>query len=54
MSHSSENPEDFNEKAVIEINCIFCDTSLTIRGMKANLLADSTVELFSTDCPQIR
>jgi len=53
MSHSPENHEDFSKKAVIEINCIFCDTSLTVRGMKANLLADSAVELFSTDCPQI-
>ena len=53
MSYASEGRDNFNERAVVELNCKFCHTSLTLRGMKANLVADNSVELFSTDCPII-
>ena len=53
MSNSLETDEDFNERVVVELSCRFCDTCLTLRGMKANLVADTTVELFSTDCPKV-
>ncbi|KAG7238310.1 hypothetical protein INR49_031021, partial [Caranx melampygus] len=44
----------FQNKCVTQVNCIFCDSLLCTRGMKAVLLADTEVELFSTDIPPNR
>ena len=43
----------FHEKKVVRLQCKYCDNCLSARGMKANLLADTTVELFSTDSPMV-
>lgn len=51
MSTSNAN---FKNKCVTQVNCIFCDSLLCKRGMKAVLLADTEVELFSTDIPPNR
>ncbi|XP_071375023.1 protein FAM72A isoform X2 [Centroberyx affinis] len=48
MSTSNAN---FKNKCVTQVNCIFCDSLLCTRGMKAVLLADTEIELFSTDIP---
>ncbi|XP_065067351.1 protein FAM72A-like [Rhopilema esculentum] len=53
MARFSDEHSSFYEKTVIEIRCKFCDRSLSSRGMKANLIADVSVELYSTDSPQI-
>lgn len=45
----SANP--FRYKIVCRLNCRFCDRLLCVRAMKAILLADTKVELFSTDAP---
>ena len=34
-----------------ELRCRLCDQMLCVRGMKAILLADRSVELYSTDLP---
>jgi len=39
----------FHEKAVVEICCAYCNQKLSNRGMQAFLLADTKVNLFSTD-----
>jgi hypothetical protein len=41
----------FRSKIVCLINCKHCKTLVCRRGMKAILLADMNVELFSTDSP---
>lgn len=41
----------FRSKIVCLINCKHCKTQVCRRGMKAILLADMNVELFSTDSP---
>ncbi|XP_056886246.1 protein FAM72A isoform X3 [Takifugu flavidus] len=51
MSTSNAN---FKNKCVTQVNCIYCDSLLCTRGMKAVLLADTEVELFSTDIPPNR
>ncbi|KAF3856099.1 hypothetical protein F7725_016822 [Dissostichus mawsoni] len=51
MSTSNAN---FKNKCVSQVNCIFCESLLCTRGMKAVLLADTEVELFSTDIPPNR
>lgn len=40
---------NFRRKSVCRIACKYCEKSITERGMKAILLADTRVELFSTD-----
>ncbi|KAJ3186067.1 Protein fam72a [Gaertneriomyces sp. JEL0708] len=40
----------FRTKAVYELDCNYCGQHICKRGMKAILLADTTIELFSTDC----
>ncbi|TRY86960.1 hypothetical protein DNTS_011978 [Danionella cerebrum] len=45
---------NFKNKCVTQINCIYCDSLLCTRGMKAVLLADTEIELFSTDIPPNR
>lgn len=39
----------FRSKTVCQLGCNFCRTSICKRGMKAILLADTSVELYSTD-----
>ncbi|XP_071784099.1 protein FAM72A-like [Asterias amurensis] len=41
----------FRKKNVIKLQCRFCDSYVCRRGMKAVLLADTAVELYSTDSP---
>ncbi|MBN3273965.1 FA72A protein, partial [Polyodon spathula] len=41
----------FKSKCVSLIHCAFCESVLCTRGMKAALLADTEVELYSTDIP---
>nr|CAB3244520.1 protein FAM72A-like [Phallusia mammillata] len=41
----------FHDKEVYEVKCKFCCRELTNRGMKAILLADTNVDLYSTDMP---
>lgn len=41
----------FRAKVVCELECLHCKTRVCDRGMKAILLADMAVELFSTDTP---
>ncbi|KAI7888112.1 FAM72 protein-domain-containing protein, partial [Mucor mucedo] len=38
-------------KPVYKLNCRHCSTTVCARGMKAILLADTTIELYSTDTP---
>ncbi|KAI8358252.1 FAM72 protein-domain-containing protein [Mortierella sp. GBAus27b] len=38
-------------KTVFRIDCRYCSAVVCLRGMKAMLLADTSVELFSTDHP---
>lgn len=45
---------NFKNKCVTQVNCIYCDSLLCMRGMKAVLLADTEIELFSTDIPPNR
>ncbi|KAF5899470.1 protein FAM72A-like, partial [Clarias magur] len=45
---------NFKNKCVAQVNCIYCDSLLCTRGMKAVLLADTEIELFSTDMPPNR
>jgi sulfatase maturation enzyme AslB (radical SAM superfamily) len=41
----------FRSKAVCQLNCRYCSQDVCKRGMKAILLADMAVELYSTDVP---
>ncbi|XP_065909154.1 protein FAM72B-like [Dysidea avara] len=41
----------FKWKPVYNLECVFCQSTLCVRGMKAILLADTRVELYSTDLP---
>ncbi|KAI8845554.1 FAM72 protein-domain-containing protein [Chytridium lagenaria] len=41
----------FRSKAVCKLFCRHCDTLVCTRGMKAILLGDTRVELYSTDSP---
>ncbi|ELU00650.1 hypothetical protein CAPTEDRAFT_207513 [Capitella teleta] len=41
----------FENKRVVELTCKFCGNVVCDRGMKAILLADAAVELYSTDLP---
>lgn len=41
----------FQSKAVVKLECAYCERLLCMRGMKALLLADTNVELYSTDLP---
>lgn len=44
----------FQNKLVTFLCCKFCDHILCARGMKAVLLSDSDLELYSTDIPPTR
>lgn len=41
-------------KPVYKLNCRHCSTVVCARGMKAILLADTAIELYSTDTPSQR
>eukprot|EP00039_Didymoeca_costata_P021853 m.345590 g.345590 ORF g.345590 m.345590 type:complete len:180 (+) comp26793_c0_seq1:137-676(+) len=43
----------FGHKIVHELSCHYCTRELSRRGMRALLLADTDVELFSTDGPPL-
>ncbi|KAL7752251.1 hypothetical protein RI367_002296 [Sorochytrium milnesiophthora] len=43
--------QQFRTKAVCKLSCNHCNSLLCMRGMRAILLADTRVELFSTDAP---
>jgi hypothetical protein len=47
---SAQRPQ-FRSKVVCVLDCKHCDMEVCRRGMKAILLADMNVELFSTDAP---
>ncbi|TPX50668.1 hypothetical protein SeMB42_g01184 [Synchytrium endobioticum] len=61
ISHSSNEPYDdydpqnvrpqFRSKIVCELKCRYCSSGVCRRGMKAILLADMNIELYSTDLP---
>ncbi|KAH6581039.1 hypothetical protein BASA60_002628 [Batrachochytrium salamandrivorans] len=53
MSSPSIHPQ-FRSKTVCMLNCRHCSTVICNRGMKAILLGDTRVELFSTDVPPFR
>ncbi|KAJ3243080.1 Protein fam72b [Chytriomyces hyalinus] len=53
VSSASVHPQ-FRSKAVCELFCRHCDEVVCTRGMKAILLGDTRVELFSTDSPPCR
>ena len=44
----------FQSKTVVKLLCKCCERCLCARGMKAILLADTKVELYSTDLPPER
>jgi hypothetical protein len=46
-----QNRPQFRSKAVCVLDCKHCDSEVCRRGMKAILLADMNIELFSTDSP---
>lgn len=50
-SNISSGRHPFMSKTVCELSCKHCTTTICRRGMKAILLADTAVELFSTDNP---
>lgn len=41
----------FQSKTVVKLECKYCERSICARGMRALLLADTKVELYSTDLP---
>ena len=52
MSHSNCNLHpSFQSKSVYELTCNICEALICARGMKAILLADRNVQLYSTDLP---
>ncbi|KAI9204797.1 FAM72 protein-domain-containing protein [Polychytrium aggregatum] len=48
--HASVRPQ-FRSKVVCQLHCTHCNVGVCRRGMKAILLADTNIELFSTDTP---
>lgn len=52
--NSTMSTSNFKNKCVTQVNCVYCDSLLCMRGMKAVLLADTEIELFSTDIPPNR
>jgi len=41
----------FQTKTVVKLECKYCERRICARGMRALLLADTKVELYSTDLP---
>lgn len=54
QTQSQTNNHHFRYKIVCLLTCRSCGQELCNRGMKAILLADTKVELYSTDCPPLR
>ncbi|KAI9216789.1 FAM72 protein-domain-containing protein [Blastocladiella britannica] len=50
-SAASGGQPRYRSKAVCKLDCKYCGTPVCNRAMKAVLLADAGIELFSTDCP---
>ncbi|KAI9202429.1 FAM72 protein-domain-containing protein [Polychytrium aggregatum] len=50
-SHSPSVHPQFRNKVVCILTCRHCQTAICHRGMKAILLGDTRVELYSTDTP---
>ncbi|KAK3825524.1 MAG: FAM72 protein-domain-containing protein, partial [Benniella sp.] len=48
---SNSNNGRIHSKTVYRIDCRYCSAVICLRGMKAMLLADTSIELFSTDYP---
>ncbi|KAL6618544.1 hypothetical protein LY90DRAFT_455775 [Neocallimastix californiae] len=51
--NSNSLHSSFKSKSVCQLNCRYCQGILCRRGMKAILLADTRVELYSTDAAPI-
>lgn len=51
QSSNNNLHSQFHSKIVCQLYCKSCDVTLCRRGMKAILLADTKVELYSTDTP---
>eukprot|EP01134_Creolimax_fragrantissima_P004234 CFRG4234T1 len=51
MRTSQIAQQQFEAKTVCNLTCRFCQSELTDRGMRAILLGDTNVELYSTDLP---
>jgi len=47
--HASGAHPSFMQKSVVKLTCRYCERNICHRGMKAILLADTKVELYSTD-----
>ncbi|KAI9501920.1 protein FAM72, partial [Coemansia spiralis] len=45
------NPTQQRTKSACQLYCRYCDNNVCTRGMRALLLADNRIELFSTDMP---
>ncbi|KAI8596327.1 FAM72 protein-domain-containing protein, partial [Dissophora ornata] len=48
---SSNGSNGTHSKTVCRMDCRYCSAVICLRGMKAMLLADTSVELYSTDHP---
>ncbi|KAJ1923922.1 hypothetical protein IWQ60_004806 [Tieghemiomyces parasiticus] len=46
--------QQFRGKAVCQLNCTLCNVLVCKRGMRALLLADNRIELYSTDVPPFK
>jgi hypothetical protein len=51
-THTPEIHPQFKSKPVVSLLCTHCHSTVTNRGMRAILLGNTNVELFSTDQPQ--
>ncbi|KAJ1814863.1 hypothetical protein LPJ60_005908, partial [Coemansia sp. RSA 2675] len=47
----SNNCQQQPAKSACRLFCRYCDNNVCTRGMRALLLADNRIELFSTDMP---
>jgi hypothetical protein len=50
----TEISPQYSSEPVYSLECTHCGSTVCRRGMSAVLLANSDVQLFSTDCPEIR
>ncbi|KAF9130402.1 Protein fam72a [Mortierella sp. 14UC] len=51
ISNGNGTPSGTQSKTVCRMDCRYCSAVVCLRGMKAMLLADTSVELYSTDHP---
>eukprot|EP00127_Corallochytrium_limacisporum_P004505 Clim_evm5s166 gene=Clim_evmTU5s166 len=54
MSPQQTASREFSQKVVARLYCRYCDHVVCCRGMRAVLLADTHVELYSTDLPPVQ